>query len=91
MATRAEKALLTKKAWVIQEIGWEYNDEYYYRGNSEGGTPLKVYFEHNKAMVDCAKMNAAKHKEEKASEYPMELDNGTVVKEFFEIVEVEVA
>lgn len=90
MATKAEKALLTRKAWVIQEIGWEYNDEYYYRGNSEGGTPLKVYFAHDKALVDCAKMNAAKLKEEKASEYPMEQSNGEVVKEFFEIVEVEV-
>jgi hypothetical protein len=35
-------------------------------------------------------MNAVKLKEEKASEYPMEQSNGEVVKEFFEVVEVEV-
>lgn len=91
MATKHEKALLTRKAWVIQEIGWEYNDEYYYRGNSEGGTPLKVYFEHTKALAACAQMNAAKLKEEKASEYPMEDTNGKVIKDFYEVVEVEVA
>jgi hypothetical protein len=91
MATKAEKALLTRKAWVIQEIGWEYNDEYYYRGNSEGGTPQRVYFDHDRAMLDCAKMNAARLKHLKASGYPMEDGDGKFIKVFYEIVEVVVA
>lgn len=90
MATKAEKALLTRKAWVLQEIGWEYNDEYYYRGNSEGGTPRKVYFVHEKALLDCASMNAARAKEEKDSDYPMTDSGDAVIKEFYEVVEVEV-
>lgn len=90
MATKAEKAKLVRKAWVVQEIGWEYNDEYYYRGNSEGGTARKVYFDHEKAMIDCAKMNAAQYKKETASGYAREDGDGQVLREFYELVEVEV-
>ncbi len=91
MATKAEKALLTRKAWVLQEIGWEYNDEHYYRGNSEGGTAQKVYFDHAKALVECARLNQERSKEESESKYPMEGSDGYPIKEFYELVEVEVA
>lgn len=90
MATKAEKAMLTRKAWVIQEIGWEYNDEYYYRGNSEGGTPKKVYFDHARAVVDCAMLNAAKWKEQQDTRYLMQNSGGELIRDFYELVEVEV-
>jgi hypothetical protein len=38
-------------AYVVMEIGWEYNDEVYSRGNNgdSGGTPKKVF--RDKAMA----------------------------------------
>lgn len=91
MATKAEKAMLTRKAWVIQEIGWEYNDETYYRSNTDAGIPKKVYFDHARAIKDCALTNAKKYEEEMASRYPREDGDGQVLREFYELVEVEVA
>jgi hypothetical protein len=76
-----------KKAWVIQEIGWEYNDEYYYRAESRGGIARRVYFDHDAAVIDCARMNAGRVK---SMPYTMEDRNSTVIKEFYELVEVEV-
>lgn len=39
-------------AYVVMEIGWEYNDEVYHRGNNgdSGGTPKKVF--RDKAMAE---------------------------------------
>ena len=76
-----------KKAWVIQEIGWEYNDEYYYRAESRGGVPRRVYFDHDTAVVDCAKMNAGRVK---SMPYTMEDADNNTINDFYELVEVEV-
>lgn len=32
-----------KKGYIIQEIGYEYNDEYYYKSECGGGTPKMVF------------------------------------------------
>ena len=37
------------KAWVIQKKGFEYNDEIYHTPESEGGTPIKVFLNYEKA------------------------------------------
>lgn len=31
------------KIFVVTEISFEYNDEYYYQGESEGGKPVEAY------------------------------------------------
>lgn len=92
MATKAEKAALLepKKAWVIQEIGWEYDDESYYRGNSRGGTARKVFADRMAAHRECGRMNAERCEEEKGSDNPMEDRDGEAITEFFEVIEVEV-
>lgn len=34
---------MSKKIYVISEISFEYNDEYYYQGESDGGTPVEAF------------------------------------------------
>jgi hypothetical protein len=33
----------TRKAYLIQESGWDYNDEYYYRGGAEDDKVVTAY------------------------------------------------
>lgn len=39
-----------KKGYVVQEVGYEYNDEFFYRGESGGGIPKFVFFTPEKAQ-----------------------------------------
>jgi hypothetical protein len=89
MATKREKAKLVGKAWVIQRIGWEYNDEYYYRGESQGGKALKVYFDKSRAVTDCDLMN--KDQVAQVGKYAMTDSEDNIITNYFEVVEVEVA
>ncbi len=51
--------MLTQTAYVLQEIGYEYNDEYYYRGESGGGEARAVYFDRALAQKECDARNLA--------------------------------
>lgn len=42
---------MSKKIYVINEISFEYNDEYYYQGESEGGEPVQAYSTKEKAQA----------------------------------------
>lgn len=53
-----------KKGYCIVKIGWEYNDEYYYRPESEGGKPVKVYEAQSVAEKECLRMNQAEEDED---------------------------
>lgn len=46
-----------KKGYVILEIGWEYNDEYYSTGNNGDmfEAPKEVYLSKEKAEAECLK------------------------------------
>lgn len=44
--------------YIIQRLGWEYNDEIYYVSEVGGGTPKKVYTDEEKAQNECDKLNA---------------------------------
>ena len=89
MATKREKAKLLGKAWVIQKIGWEYNDEYYYRGESQGGKAIKVYFDKQQAVTDCDLMN--KEQVKHFGKYGLTDSEDNIITDYFEVVEVEVA
>lgn len=43
--------------YVVTEIGYEYNDEIYYQGESGGGTPVKVYLDKEKAQSETDRLN----------------------------------
>ena len=85
----------TKTAFVVVEIGWEYNDEYYYRGECGGGNPRKIFLSKDSADFECEKLNE-KEKSSKYADraYTCEEDaNGdpAVIETYFEVVEVEIA
>lgn len=37
------------KGYVVMETEWNYNDEYHYTGEDEGGSPVSVYTSRSKA------------------------------------------
>lgn len=51
-----------KGIYVIVELGWEYNDEYYHRPECGGGTPKMFFTEEEKALaqVTVNQMNSKK-------------------------------
>ena len=86
------------KVFVVMEIGWEYNDENYFRPEDKGGIPRVAYESKIDANIACAKMNADELAEpgnrdmvtdydgEETEENP---DGYVYIKEFFEVKEVE--
>jgi siderophore synthetase component len=60
--------MATRTVYVVSKIGWEYNDENYYRPESEGGLPVLVFSTKEKAQAECDKRNAPLLKED-ADEY----------------------
>ena len=50
--------MAAKTVFILSKIGWEYNDETYYRPESEGVTPLRAYSTKEKAQAECDKLNA---------------------------------
>lgn len=44
--------------YIIQRIGYEYNDEIYHTTESGGGTPEKIYSDTQKAQDKCDELNA---------------------------------
>lgn len=57
------------KIYIIQSIGWEYNDEYYYRHEDESGTPKKAYKTAEKAEEECLKLNISTYDQISSSSY----------------------
>ena len=47
-----------KTVYIVSQIGWEYNDENYYRPESEGGKPVLAFSTREKAQAECDKRNA---------------------------------
>lgn len=75
------------KAYVVMEIGWEYDDEYWYRPESEGGAPKVVYLSKDAARRACGKLNA--QEVARLTNADMENRDGETIMEFFEVVEAE--
>lgn len=43
--------------YVVLEIGYEYNDEFYYKNGDNCGTPTKIYLDKNKALHEVNALN----------------------------------
>ena len=57
------------EVYTIVQVGWEYNDEYYYQGESGGGTPLSVYKDRSKAEAAALAKNIEEYKNIGASRW----------------------
>jgi hypothetical protein len=72
-----------KIVYIVCKIGWEYNDETYYRPESEGGTPVLAYSTKEKAQAECDKRNAHLKNNKGEDGYITEaLDNEVEVDEY---------
>jgi hypothetical protein len=52
-----EQDIPTRKAWVVLESCFEYDDNYYNQEGEGGGTPIKVYLDKGRAEDACLKAN----------------------------------
>ena len=50
------------EVYTIVQVGWEYNDEYYYQGENGGGNPLSVYKDRSKAEAAVLAKNIEEYK-----------------------------
>ena len=77
------------KLWIVQEVAYVYNDEYYSRPNCGEGTgkPTKAFKTKKNADAECAELNAAARKENRYPGY----EEGPDTKTYYEVVSVEVA
>jgi len=85
------KANVHAPMFLIQEIDWQYNDEIFYRSdNGQGGIPKVIYTTQDAAYAECKRLNAEQLKRNPDMPCGYEHD-GTypTVKEFYEVVEVE--
>jgi hypothetical protein len=79
------------------EIGWEYNDENYYRAEDGGGVPKIAYQSKQDAVIACAEMNAKKlelpYANQMITEWHGVDDEGNdivdIIKDYYEVKEVE--
>jgi len=72
-----------KGIYVIVELGWEYNDEYYRRASCDGGDPKMFFTEEEKilAQVTVDRMNSKKRQNlagDSSWEYTASQDGGTI-------------
>jgi hypothetical protein len=59
--------------YVISEKSFEYNDEIYYTGEDDGGTPQKVFLDRFKAEQELATLERAKWRGEEPRRYAYSL------------------
>jgi hypothetical protein len=87
-----------RTVFIISKIGWEYNDETYFRPECEGGTPVLAFSTIEKAQTECDKRNAHLKNNKGEDGYVTEaLDNEVDVDEYgcipitkdFEVIPVE--
>lgn len=45
------------KVYIVQHIGYEYDDEHYYRSQCEGGNPERIFKNKKKADKLCLELN----------------------------------
>lgn len=58
-----------KTGFVIQEIGYEYNDEYYYKGESGGGIPKKIILNEAVAKLELLRLEIERWRAEDIGYY----------------------
>jgi hypothetical protein len=75
-----EKDIPTRKAWVVLESSFEYDDNYYNQ-EGDGGTPVKVYLDKGRAEEACLKANISDLCSRDLSSYSWALRDSEGIKE----------
>jgi len=70
------------KYYIVQKLGWEYDDNNYFQGEDTGGTPQKVFTSYSKAEKLADKLNLEELNECRLGEYGY---GEKVDEEFFDI------
>lgn len=74
------------KIFVVAKIGWEYNDQNYFRPESGGVVPVKGFSTKVKAQAECDRLNATcTHLN---SEYYVDEENNPITSDY-EVVALE--
>ncbi len=73
------------KVYVINEIGYEYNDEGYNRPEGDAGQPVKAFKNKVNADAECKRLNA-----EHIENNPLENYDGEIT-EYYTVTEVDLA
>lgn len=71
---------MNKTIFVVSKVGWEYNDEYYYRPQDESVLPEFAFTDINKALEYYEKKNLEFYKDLPLIEY----GDGWQISEIFE-------
>lgn len=71
--------------YVVIEKGWEYNDEIYYRAESGGGIPMKVFKDKHKADTWAREQNIKCVRGQELCSFYYDLEDilGNVTEEYF--------
>jgi hypothetical protein len=75
------------KVYVIQELGWDYNDEYSFQPGCGGGNPTRSFFSRQRAEEEMARMQKDKESQDDKDNYGYDLNS---FPQFFEIIELTV-
>ena len=74
-----DPSAIPSKAWIVMQIGWQYNDEYYYASDNDAGTPQKVYLDKKKAEEAALDLNIAALRKEELGSYMIDGDISTIL------------
>jgi hypothetical protein len=83
------------KGYVVVEVGWEYDDEFYYRGECDGGNPRKIYLSYVAGKAEVDRLNSERRSQKYqdrmiTSEYDEEIGEHKTIQDYYELIEVEV-
>lgn len=78
------------KVYIVSKIGWEYNDEYYYRPESEGGLPVEAYKDRSKAELRCIELNTKEFDAETVTYTGKGEEGYEPITQYYEVLEVVV-
>lgn len=78
----------TKTGYVVVALGWEYNDEVMYHGESGGGIPTRVCFNKQLAEKRAERSTAEDIRGEDLGRFGYSLDEVVSTERYKELVEV---
>lgn len=77
-----------RKAYVVQRFGWSYNDEYFYRGGSEGADAVvKAFTDRARAEAYCQAQEEAARQSQNPFEFVSHWASSLTEKQFIRLLD----